>query len=478
MILQTNEASAKRPTRLTMLLMLGALLLAAILTAGTTGGRASANYLPGEFPEAQLRQYLDHASRTMGLPALSVEVSYQGDTVFEYARGKGVTTDTLSYIGSISKSFTALAIMQLAESGRIELDAPVSRYLTEFRVSDQITVQHLLNQVGGMTDLDYMPDLPVDASFDDLIGDMNNIPLRHVPGETFAYFNQNYSLLGAMVEKVSGQTYEAYVEEHILIPLGLERTYLRGEVDVTGHMTAFAISIPRHEPFLRYDLPGGYITSTVTDMVTYLDLLSARDARLGVSPEGIDMMMHSDPYGMGWITGSVAGRPAVYHGGSLPGYVANSVMLTEDGYNIAILTNKNHLFYSLFLYPDLTSGIVSIITGQQPPSRAYLAWILRALLLVAIVNILVSFKKSLRLIREARPMQRTKRLAKIAINLAIPVALVSLIPVIAAFVLGRGITWPLAFAMMPDMFIWMALGMLTHLVDSVVHLYLLARVDR
>lgn len=446
---------------------------------GEVADTSQATGLTADFPAAQLREFLDKNAKALGLPMLSVAVSRQGERIFTYAWGEGITADTVSYVGSISKSFTALAIMQLVEGGAVDLDAPVSRYLADFTVSDAITVRHLLNQTSGMTDKEYIPLLPVDASVADLISDMNRIVPRYPAGESFAYFNQNYSLLGAIIERVSGTTYEAYLEEHVLRPLGLTNTYLRGEVDVVGHLTAFTLSLPRHEPFPRYDMPGGYISATATDLITYLDMLATRDERLGVSAAAIDLMMRADPYyGMGWMAGPIAGRPAVHHGGSLPGYAANTVMLTEDGYNIAFLTNKNYMLYGIFLYPDLTRGIVSILTGQQPPQRLYLVWILRAMALVVLFNLYRAFGRSSRLLRQARPLPRGRRLFKVAINLLIPPAVVLAIPVIVSALLGRGMIWSLAFYMMPDMIVWLALGLLSHLVEAVSHIRLLLTADR
>lgn len=459
-------------------LLTAALFLSLALTSLILPRTAAAEPSIRQFPEEELRAYLDKAARAMGLPMLSLAVSHEGETVFTYARGRDVTPDTVSYIGSVSKSFTALAIMQLVEGGAVDLDAPVSRYLTDFTVSDAITVRHLLNQTSGMTDKEYIPVLPVDASVADLIADMNRIVPRHPAGTSYAYFNQNYSLLGAIIERVSGTTYESYLEEHVLLPLGLTNTYLRGEVDVVGHLTAFTLSLPRREPFPRYDMPGGYISSTANELIAYLDMLAKRDERLGVSAAGIDLMMQADPYGMGWMAGPIAGRPAVHHGGSLPGYVANTVMLTEDGYSIAFLTNKNYMLYGIFLYPDLTEGIVSIITGQQPAQRLYLTWIMRAMALVVLFNLYRAFGRSSRLLRQARPLPRGRRLFKVAINLLIPPAVVLAIPVIVSALLGRGMIWSLAFYMMPDMIVWLALGLLSHLVEAVSHIRLLLTADR
>lgn len=422
------------------------------------------------FPEEELHTYIKNAASTLGLPGLSVAVSRQGELLFSEGYGNGITPDTIFYIGSISKSFTALAIMQLAEQGIVDLDTSVSTYLPAFKVSDKITVRHLLNQTSGMTEFGYMANLPTDATFDELIADMNGLTLTNTPGEQFAYFNQNYSLLGAVIEATIGKTYDEYIEDHVLSPLNLSQTSVRGRVDVPGHLSLYGISFPRTEPFLKYDLPGGFITSTVNDLIKYLDAIQSRDPVLGISPDGVQMLLDAQPYGMGWMTGSFAGHRAVHHGGSLPGYVANAIMLTEEGYNITFLTNKNHLMSAMFMYPELSNGIVSILTNQEPPNPFNRIWIFRILLVFFAWNVFTISRKLIHLALSTQQRSMSQRVRAVILNLALPAAVFLLIPIGSHALLGRGMTWRLAFLMMPDLLGWLFVGMASHVLTAAIHL--------
>ena len=455
------------PCRTFLWLVAGTALLMQLVFPGFAWGEGPVNT---DFPAEELSAYIKSAARTLSLPGLSVAVSRNGELLFSQAYGKGITPDTIFYIGSITKSFTGLAIMQLVEGGILDLDVSVSTYLPAFTVSDKITIRHLLNQTSGMTEFGYMVNLRPDASFDDLIADMNRMTLTNVPGEQFAYFNQNYSLLGAVIEATSGKTYEEYMEDHVLSPLGLSQTSVRGRVDVPGHLSVFGLSVPRTEPFLRYDLPGGFITSTVNDMITYLDAIQSRDPVLGISPDGVEMLLDAQPYGMGWMTGSFAGHQAIQHGGSLPGYVVNAIMLTDEGYNITFLTNKNHLMSAFFMYPELSNGIVSVLTNQQPPNPFNRIWIFRFLLVLFAWNVVSISQGLIRLVRSTQQRTFYERIRAAALNLALPVAVFLLVPVGARAVLGRGMTWRLAFLLMPDMLLWLLVGMTSHVLTAVVHL--------
>jgi CubicO group peptidase (beta-lactamase class C family) len=141
--------------------------------------------------------------------------------------GEEPTPQTPFIIGSLTKSFTALAVMQLVEDGKVELDAPVQRYLPWFRVADprasvQITVRHLLNQTSGLPQLSGLRSL---ADFDDSpdaserqARALSTLELTRPVGSKFEYSNMNYNLLGLIVEAASGESYEAYVQNHIFAP--------------------------------------------------------------------------------------------------------------------------------------------------------------------------------------------------------------------------------------------------------------------
>ncbi len=331
-------------------------------------------------PTAELDRYVDRYRQTMNIPAGSVTILQRGEPLYSRTWGEGVTQDTRFYIGSTTKSFTAIAIMQLVEQEQVDLDSPVSAYIPEFAVSDAITVRHLLNHTSGMTEFDFMTRLPPEATTAELVAEMNSMTPSHPPGEVFAYFNPNYSLLGHIVEQISGTSYAEYVAEHIFLPLNMNQACARGNVDVPGNLSVFGFSLEREQPFLQFDLPAGYITASSEEVARFLEAVRTRDPVLGVSEAGIEGMFvrtEAAPYGMGWMLGEHAGQPSIQHGGSLPGYVSQAMILPEDEYSISLLVNKNHMLYAVFLYPDLSAGILSILTRQTVTDRLTLHWIYR-----------------------------------------------------------------------------------------------------
>ena len=181
--------------------------------------------------------YVEAQMKHLNIPGAALAI-VEGDTIthlrgFGKARpgGEAPTPQTPFFIGSLTKSFTALAIMQLVEYGKIELDAPVRRYLPWFRLADlkassQITVRHLLNQTSGlpmllgMANLDDTADRP-DATERQVRG-LSTLKLNRAVGSKFEYSNLNYNVLGLIVEAASGESYAAYIQKHVFTPLGDE----------------------------------------------------------------------------------------------------------------------------------------------------------------------------------------------------------------------------------------------------------------
>jgi len=211
------------------LLIGGALGKSRLLNARTAQRNQASNGTPYDAVDT----YVERQMHRLHIPGLSLAI-IEGDKIvhqngFGEARTGGETPNpqTPFFIGSLTKSFTALAVMQLVEAGKVELDAPVQRYLPWFRVSDpiasaQMTVRHLLNQTSG---------LPVLAS-QLILADLDNRPnsterqvralsrLKTNPvGEKWAYCNLNYNILGLIVEAVSGESYADYIQNHIFNPV-------------------------------------------------------------------------------------------------------------------------------------------------------------------------------------------------------------------------------------------------------------------
>jgi CubicO group peptidase (beta-lactamase class C family) len=363
------------------------------------------------------------------------------------------------------------------EQGKIDLDKSVSTYIKAFTVSDNITVRHLLHHVSGMTEGAYnsWEALPPDAEFSDLVRDMNNMSLTNTPGEQFAYFNPNYSLLGYIIEIVSGQSYVEYMEENIVKPLGLKNTSLTGEVDTLGHLSFFGFSTKHNEKYVKYDLPGGFMTSTAEDLILFLDAIRMKDPIIGLSPEGFQKLILTYPsdnfYSMGWMNYRLADRPAIHHGGSLPGFSANAIMLPEDEYSIAILLNKNHLTNAYMFYPDLTNGIIGILNGQEPPTRFNYFWIYRLLIILFTLTIIANIRKFIKLIMKPDEKTIKWRIRSVIINLAIPLGLLLLLPLGGRFMFAqRGMKLSLVYLLMPDFITWLFVGISVHLIVAGIHL--------
>jgi CubicO group peptidase (beta-lactamase class C family) len=308
-------------------------------------------------------EYIAAKMRSARIPGLAVTI-VKGDQII-YAKGYGqadpsgrpVTPQTPFLIGSVTKPFTALAVMQLVEQAKVELDAPVQRYIPWFRVADaqassQITVRQLLYQRSGMpqpptsqtvTDTD-------DGALERAVRALATLKLDSPPGQSFIYSNGNYDTLGLIVQTVSGQSYEDYVRQHIFAPLQMRNSYVSQDEALqhgmaTGYRWWFGIPVPVTLPFDRSDLPAGYMISSAEDMAHFLiaQLNGGRyhDASI-LSPDGI-ALTHVEPvphtYGMGWETLEVNGRTLVDHDGGNANFGTSVFFDPQAGVGVYVSTN-------------------------------------------------------------------------------------------------------------------------------------------
>jgi CubicO group peptidase (beta-lactamase class C family) len=205
-------------------LVLAVLVFAGAYLASMPGSDASAADRAGTGEYASIERFVQDEMAAQRIPGLALAIVK--DDRIAYMRGFGkaddsgraVTPQTPFIIGSVSKSFTALAIMQLVEAGKVELDTPVQRYLPWFRVADEkasaeITVRHLLNQTSGLstkTGRSFQGSGDTsDAALENAVRKLRNVELTAPVGETYQYSTINYSILGLIVQTVSGRSYES-----------------------------------------------------------------------------------------------------------------------------------------------------------------------------------------------------------------------------------------------------------------------------
>ena len=309
--------------------------------------------------------------------------------------GRVVSPQTPFIIGSLSKSVTALAIMQLVDAGQIDLDAPVRRYIPWFRVADerasaQITVRHLLNHTSGLstkTGRSFQGSGDTsDEALERAVRKLSTVRLTQPVGATHQYSTINYSVLGLIVQTVSGESYERYVQKHIFGPLKMRHSFTsEAEAEpqglATGHHYWFGRPAAADLPYNRGLLPAGYLISSAEDMAHYLiaQLNHGTYGRARVlSPSGTAELHRpavptpeaGTSYGMGWFVGPVNGIPAIFHQGETFNYHANIVLIPGSHRGVVVLMNAENSV-DLFIrgrMGTIAAGVASLLEGREPPS--------------------------------------------------------------------------------------------------------------
>jgi CubicO group peptidase (beta-lactamase class C family) len=237
--------------------------------------------------EEKVNAYITETMRRLPIPGLAVGI-VKGDRVL-YVQGYGtananndlVTPQTPFMLASVTKTFTALAVQQLAVAGKIDLDQSVQTYIPEFRLANEndaalITVRHLLDHTSGLFTIEgTQPYLQrKNTTFAEALHGLARYRLKHAPGTQYEYSNWNYVLLGEAITRASGESYADFMQKNILDPLEMSHTTFADHHTIpgaaTGNLIVFGTSVPYDEPYIPIALSAGYLTSTAEDMTHYL----------------------------------------------------------------------------------------------------------------------------------------------------------------------------------------------------------------
>lgn len=329
--------------------------------------------------ETKLDGYMTEHMARLKIPGASVGI-VQGDRVIllkgygtaDSGRAQPVTPQTPFYLASVSKSFTALGIMQLVEAGKLELDTLIREILPWFQVNGEgaetMTVRHLLHQTSGFSERDgYIRNLEPDApdALESSIRGLADDTLNRVPGSEFEYSNTNFDVAGLIIETVSGQPYDEYVQKHIFDPLEMTNAFTSLEAGRANGMAAgfypfFGLPTPavRWMPYTAAIRPSSGLIASAEDMTHYIlaHLHGGRYQRAQIlSPEGIQtlhapsvIIVDDLGYAMGWHTwtfeeAAPEGEPApeaISHIGTWTGFVSNVVMIPEKQTGVVVLLNS------------------------------------------------------------------------------------------------------------------------------------------
>jgi CubicO group peptidase (beta-lactamase class C family) len=435
--------------------------------------------------------YVASQMEAMHIPGIALGI-VRGDEIV-HVRGFGVanpagqpmTGQTPVILGSTSKSVTALAVMQLVEAGKIDLDAPARRYLPWFRVGGApgpddpaITVRQLLNHTSGIpTDGGVWAALTGsgDETIEQEVRALGAVAQTAPAGTTLQYSNGNYVTLGLLVETVSGQSYESYVQEHVFAPLRMRRSFV-SESDAmrhgmaTGYRWWFGLPVPASLPYLRGSLPAGWLISSAEDMAHYL-VAQLNDGRYGetsvLSPEGIAQLhrpaARMDPddadgaaYAMGWVVRS-SGEPTISHTGDTSNFHSDLTILPARRLGVVVLMNVNgHLAGATNAQSVIAQGIQRLLLGRPPPAPSgfwprYLVFDAALLLCSALATWSLPRLLSGRGRRPPhRPVSTPARAAlPLLWEIALPVGLLIGLPFLSHA------SWPLTLLVFPDLGYWL-----------------------
>ncbi|MDP9468525.1 MAG: beta-lactamase family protein [Chloroflexota bacterium] len=481
-----------------------ALLIATLSPAAASGPLAQETI-------DKIHDFASSSFDELGIPGAAVLVVDGDGIVYEEGFGTAddadtpVTATTPFHLASLSKQLTGIAVMQLIESGDLELDATVHSYLPWFgddgSDTAKITIGDLLAHASGFSEGDGLTNRSDEGTDDGAlernIRRLADVPLSHAIGQ-FEYSNANYDALGYLVAVTSGMSYEAYMAERVFAPLGMVDTFT-SEADARaggvaqGHYPFFGFPIAFPVGFVRGSVPSAFIASSAEDLgrvlMAHLNDGVAGDGQI-LSTEGMRQLrqplIHPNPwdgYGWGWWSyplwdagqlvdspdGSSYEVPVILeHGGSHSTYATGMILLPDAGYGVVVLMNGNDEAAPSRFY-QIHNGIAQILVGRDAaalinyddPLGLYGRQLLGATALLMIVGVWWALRQLRRWRRDPASAPRGRRgmLRHLVLPLALDVGLTVLAwwLVLTRSNLGPG-DYPAILRLAPD--IGLAIGLI------------------
>lgn len=313
-------------------------------------------------------------------PGVAVIVTQTGKVI--HRKGYGIANiefgisiepDMVFRLGSISKQFTAIAVLMLVEQGKVALDDPITKFLPDYPTHGHlITVEHLLTHTSGIKSYTDMPEWSSvqrkDFTVEELINFFKYQPMQFAPGKRWFYNNSGYILLGAIIEKASGLTYEQFVQQNIFDVLGMKQSYY----DLPQHI------IPQRVCGYQKGLDG-YINAEYLSMTqayaagalaSSVDDLAKWDAALYTEQLIPQKMLQQaftahklaeTNYGYGWFITDYEGHQMVEHGGGIHGFATHAIRIPDECIFVAVFSNNEDKAYKV---EPLTVKIATLLIGK------------------------------------------------------------------------------------------------------------------
>lgn len=350
------------------------LIILLILSAVVSGFSQNEN-------TSKVDEFINAEMQKQKIPGVSLAVMKDGKPLIVKGFGFAnlehqvpVKPETIFQSGSVGKQFTAMAVMMLAEEGKINIDEKITKYVGD--VPDawaNITVRHLLTHTGGMTDYPQDFDFRKDYTEDDLLKRAKEVPLAFQPGERYAYSNLGYVTLGIIIGKVSGKFYGDFLQERVFKPLGMTTARIITEADIVPNRAAGYVLRNAELKNQSWVSPSLNTTADGALYLTTLDMMKWDEALAGgklLSKAGYDAMWtpvklnggKPHPYGFGWALRDVNGKRVIEHGGAWQGFKAHIARYPDNKLTVIVFANLAQANQG-----RLANGVAAIIDPELKP---------------------------------------------------------------------------------------------------------------
>jgi CubicO group peptidase (beta-lactamase class C family) len=346
-----------------------------------SNGIAWCQDLPDGEISNRLEAYLKPFVETGNLSG-TVLVARKGRVLFRHSYGMANyelqvpnSPEIRFHLASVSKAFTAAAILQLQEQGRLSIADPLSRFVPDFPNGGRITLDNLLTHTTGIPDINDLSDYDTFArgphTIPELVAKFANLPLEFQPASGYHYSNSNYNLLALVLEKVTGESYGGYLRKHILEPLGMQDTGHDGEASqlipliASGYRPA-GITDYEKAPYLDWSnkTGNGSMYSTVDDLYRFDRALNTDIVLKASTREKYFVESPGNRYG--WYVRKRLGHRVMSGKGRSPGFAAELDRFSDTDVTIILLSNS----YATVSQDPIAEALATIVFGQQPPLPA------------------------------------------------------------------------------------------------------------
>lgn len=442
----------------------------------------------------KINEFIRSRMKIENVPGVSLAV-VKGNEIYylqgygRAGKGRTVTPETPFILGSLSKSFTGLAIMQLAEKGKIDINAPVVKYLPWFRLNDpvessKITLRDLLSHTSGLSTLSGREALTRDnIPIEQLLKNQNKTELSKPVGSTYQYSNLNYIILGEIIQSVTGEPYDKYITENIFKPLDMKHSYTSvaeakknglasGYIPFLGFMASTRIS--EH----KASVPAGYLISSAEDMAHFLIAEMNGGSYNGnsiISAAGMEKT-HEPLNGGAYYAGWAVYPGVLWHNGATENFTSEMMIDNDDGWGIAVLCNFDDFTTGRGVVDNnLINGVNNILKGMDPglynpPTNKIPGIIIISIEIIILILLALGCFRMLKW-KPNKLNLGIKAIVLLIENILLPILIITVVPKITARFLDATVGNIIAFA--PDLGTLIILAPTILLIIGIVKLILL-----